>query len=117
MSGDLLALALIVGAANWGFRYLPIRFGLGFGDGAENGGDNGAGTAQGRLARFLAAVGPAAIATLFVASALPFVVAGDWVAPLAGTVGVGAVWVWRRSVVGATLAGAVAYAVAFALMT
>lgn len=113
MSGDLLALALIVGAANWGFRYLPIRFGLGFGDGA----DNGSGTAQGRLARFLAAVGPAAIATLFVASALPFVVAGDWVASLAGTVGVGAVWVWRRSVVGATLAGAVAYAVAFALMT
>lgn len=104
MSGEVLVLALIVGAANWGFRYLPIRFGL------------GAGAEDGLFARFLAAVGPAAIATLFVASALPFAVAGEGIAPLAGTAGVVAVWVWRRSVVLATLAGAVVYAMAFALI-
>lgn len=103
MSWDVLALALIVGAANWGFRTLPIRFGLGAGGGG------------GMLARFLAAVGPAAIATLFVASSLPFLQAGAVLAPLAGTVAVIAVWIWRRSVVLATLAGAVAYAAGFAL--
>lgn len=104
MSGEVLALALIVGAANWAFRTLPIRFGLG--DGAQGG----------WLARFLAAVGPAAIATLFVASALPFVAAESVLAPLVGTAGVVLVWLWRRSVVVATLAGAVAYAAIFALM-
>lgn len=103
MRWEVLVLALVVGAANWGFRYLPIRFGLG--SGAEGG----------VLARFLAAVGPAAIATLFVASALPFVAAGAVLAPVLGTAAVLAVWVWRRSVVLATLAGAVAYAGGFAL--
>lgn len=103
MSWDVLVLALLVGAANWGFRYLPIRFGLG--SGAEGG----------VLARFLAAVGPAAIATLFVASSLPFLQAGTVLAPAMGTAGVIALWFWRRSVVLATLAGAVAYAAGFAL--
>ena len=103
MSGEVLALALIVGAANWGFRYLPIRFGL------------GSGADGGLLSRFLAAVGPAAIATLFVASSLPFVQGGAVLAPVMGTAAVVAVWVWRRSVVGATLAGAAAYAAGFAL--
>ena len=103
MRWEVLVLALAVGAANWGFRYLPIRFGLG--SGAEGG----------MLARFLAAVGPAAIGTLFVASSLPFVQAGAVLAPAAGTAAVVAVWLWRRSVVLATLAGACAYAAGFAL--
>ncbi|PLL12640.1 L-valine transporter subunit YgaH [Tabrizicola sp. TH137] len=103
MSGEVLLLALVVGAANWGFRTLPIRFGLGAGGGG------------GVLARFLAAVGPAAIATLFVASSLPFVQAGAVLAPVAGTGAVVAVWLWRRSVVLATLGGALAYAAGFAL--
>ena len=103
MSGEVLLLALLVGAANWGFRTLPIRFGL------------GGGVEGGLLARFLAAVGPAAIATLFVASSLPFLREGAVLAPLAGTVAVVAVWLWRRSVVLATLAGALAYAAGFAL--
>lgn len=103
MRWEVLALALFVGAANWAFRYLPIRFGLG--SGAEGG----------VLARFLAAVGPAAIATLFVASSLPFVQAGAVLAPSVGTLAVVAVFLWRRSVVLATLAGAVAYAAGSAL--
>ena len=97
MRWEVLVLALVVGAANWGFRYLPIRFGLG--SGAEGG----------VLARFLAAVGPAAIATLFVASALPFVQGGAVLAPAMGTLGVVAVFFWRRSVVLATLGGATAF--------
>jgi hypothetical protein len=107
MRWEVLVLALVVGVANWGFRYLPIRFGFGAG--------SGSGSEGGMLARFLAAVGPAAIGTLFVASALPFLQAGEVVAPILGTAGVVAVWLWRRSVVLATLAGAVAYAAGFAL--
>lgn len=104
MNPDILILALIVGAANWIFRYGPMRL------------DLGARAETGPLARFLSATGPAAIATLVVASVLPM--AGDLALALplvAGTGAVLAVWVWRRSVVLATLAGSLAYGLAFAL--
>ncbi|MCX7289226.1 MAG: AzlD domain-containing protein [Rhodobacterales bacterium] len=101
MNWDLLAVALLAGVANWAFRVLPTMART---DRLAPGG---------RLERFLAATGPAAIATLFVASVLPAVtidVAG--LLPFAiGTLAVCAVWVARRSVVGATLAGAVLHGV------
>lgn len=105
MNPDILILALIVGAANWVFRYGPMRL------------DLGARAGTGPLARFLSATGPAAIATLVVASVLPM--AGDLAlaGPLvAGTMAVLVVWVWRRSVVLATLAGSLAYGLVFALL-
>ncbi|EEW25638.1 AzlD domain-containing protein [Rhodobacter ferrooxidans] len=106
MDGSLLMLALIVGGCNWAFRFLPTKLDL-------------SGQApEGVLARFLAATGPAAIATLFVASVLPMV-SGDWakMAPLgAGVLAVVAVFAWRRSVVQATLAGAAVYGAVFALV-
>jgi branched-subunit amino acid transport protein len=88
MSWELLTVALLAGAANWAFRALPVlahmdRMAVG-----------------GWLGRFLSATGPAAIATLFVASILPV---------LTGTAAVLAAWTARRSVVLATLAGAVAH--------
>jgi hypothetical protein len=98
MSQHILILALMVGIANWVFRYGPTRLSRGAGQGA------------GALARFLSATGPAAIATLVVASTLPMANATQ-VLPL--VMGVGAVvvlWVWRRSVMIATLGGALAYA-------
>ncbi len=102
MRGEVVVLALIVGLANYAFRYGPIRMGW------------GEGQAAGRMARFLAATGPAAIATLVVASVLPMVGAARL--PLvAGIAAVLAVWVWRRSVVLATLAGSLAYGAVFAL--
>lgn len=99
MSWELLTVALLAGAANWAFRALPIlarmdRMAVG-----------------GWLGRFLSATGPAAIATLFVASILP-ALSLDLVRllPVAiGTAAVLATWVARRSVVLATLAGAVAH--------
>lgn len=103
MRGEVVVLALIVGLANYAFRYGPIRMGW------------GAGQATGRMARFLAATGPAAIATLVVASVLPMVGAARL--PLVAGIGaVLAVWVWRRSVVLATLAGSLAYGAVFALV-
>lgn len=106
MGGDLVALALIVGGCNWAFRFLPTRL------------DISAQAPNGAWARFLAATGPAAIATLAVASLLPMVSAGlAELGPLVvGVAGVVAVFGWRRSVVQATLAGSALYGVVFALV-
>ena len=73
----------------------------------------------GIAARFLAATGPAAIATLFVASVLPqfWPVPRDLVPLAAGVLAtVGGFWP-RRSVVAGTLVGAAGYAAAFWLIT
>jgi len=98
MRGDLIALAAMVGACTYAFRYLPLRMPLG--------------QAEGWLARMLAATGPSAVAALVVASVLPMVQAGPVWPLVAGGAAVLAVYLTRRSVVLATLAGPVAYAAA-----
>jgi branched-subunit amino acid transport protein len=106
MNWELLTVALLAGAANWAFRALPIlarmdRMAVG-----------------GWLGRFLSSTGPAAIATLFVASILPALTPDvARLAPvLTGTVAVLATWIARRSVVLSTLAGAVAHGLTVWLM-
>ena len=103
MRAEVLALILAVGAATWGFRYLPFRL------------DLAALTAGGRLVRMLAATGPAAIAALLAVSVLPLLAGAEQAAFWAGTGAVTGLWFWRRSVVLATLGGAVVYGVVFAL--
>ncbi len=97
MRSDILLLALMVGACNWAFRYVPTRM------------DVSAMPRDGWLARFLAATGPSAIATLFVASVMPWLQAGVPVPMIVGTAAVIAVFWLRRSVLAATLAGSAAY--------
>lgn len=97
MRAEILTLALIVGTFTWAFRFLPTRA------------DLSAMPKGGPLARFLAATGPAAIATLFTASALPYLQGGLPVPLLCGTVAVLACYAASRSVVGATMAGSAAY--------
>ncbi|MBW6506628.1 MAG: AzlD domain-containing protein, partial [Rhodobacteraceae bacterium] len=106
MKAELVTLALIVGGFNWAFRYLPTRL------------DMSARAPGGAWARFLAATGPAAIATLTVAALLPMLAPRlAATGPLvAGVAGVLAVFFWRRSVVLATLAGAASYGAAYALV-
>ncbi|NJM83279.1 MAG: hypothetical protein HC844_13025 [Tabrizicola sp.] len=107
MKTELLLLALAVGAANWAFRVLPVLM------------------MRGRLRpgslveRFLAATGPAAIATLFVAAVLPSLlpVPRDVVAMAAGTVTVVALFWMTRSVAAATLAGSMAFGAAVFLLS
>jgi branched-subunit amino acid transport protein len=106
MRSEVLILALIVGACTWAFRYLPLRA------------DLRDLPPDGPWARFLGATGPAAIATLFVAEVMPLLRP-----PLTGLVPLGmgvaavvAVFVWRKSAVLATLAGSLAYGIAFALL-
>ena len=105
MRAEILTLALIVGAFTWAFRFFPLRV------------DLSAMPQDGWLSRFLAATGPAAIATLFTASALPMVQGGAPVPLMAGVAAVLAVFGLTRSVVGATLAGSAGYALAFAALT
>ncbi|MFM7445049.1 MAG: AzlD domain-containing protein [Tabrizicola sp.] len=99
MNADLLTVALLAGAANWAFRALPVM----------TRSDRMA--TSGWLERFLSATGPAAIATLFVAGILP-ALSPDLRAlmpVIAGTLAVLGVYATRRSVVLATLAGALAH--------
>jgi branched-subunit amino acid transport protein len=99
MNWELLTVALMAGAANWAFRVLPT---LARTDRLAPGG---------WLERFLSATGPAAIATLFVAAVLPEL-STDLAAllpVLTGTLAVLAVFAPSRSVVAATLAGAVTH--------
>lgn len=99
MNWELLTVALLAGAANWAFRALPVitrsdRMAVG-----------------GWLERFLSATGPAAIGTLFVAAILPALSADlrALVPVIMGTLAVLAAYAARRSVVLATLAGALAH--------
>ncbi len=92
---EILALALIVGACTWAFRFFPTKADL---SGIKP---------DGVLARFLASTGPAAIATLFVASLLPMMKGGVPLPLVIGTGSVLAVYAAMRSVVMATLAGSV----------
>lgn len=100
---EILTLALIVGAFTWGFRFLPIRANL------------LARAEGGRFGRFLAATGPAAIATLFTASILPMTQSGLSVPLAAGVMAVLLAYWARPSVIGATMAGALAYGILSAI--
>lgn len=106
MRVEVVEIALIAGLATWAMRVLPLRA------------DPGRLAAGGLLARILGALGPSAIAALFVSEALP-----DLTRPLAaqgplaaGILGTILAFVLSRSVVGATLAGAAAYGLAMALL-
>lgn len=106
MNTDLLIVALLAGLANYAFRVLPTRMG------------SAALPQTGPLARFLAATGPAAIATLFVASILPALslLPRDMATLAIGTASVVGVYLASRSVVAATLAGSVAYGLAISAL-
>ena len=103
MNADLVILALLAGAANWAFRALPVLL---MKREARPGGV---------AARFLASTGPAAIATLFVASVLPqlWPVPRDLWPLAAGVAATVLAFLPRRSVVAGTLCGAAGYAAAF----
>ncbi len=103
MNLDLVILALMAGAANWAFRALPVIL---MRREARPGG---------MAARFLASTGPAAIATLFVASVLPqlWPVPRDLLPLAAGVAATVLAFLPRRSVVAGTLCGAAGYAAAF----
>ena len=102
MRVELIILSVVVGLATWAFRFVPTKLPL-----------SRAGT-DGPLQRFLAATGPAAIATLFTASVLPMISPeiGKDMPLVLGTLAVLGVYALRPSVVLPTLAGALAFGLA-----
>jgi len=101
---EILELAAAVGLCNWAFRFFPTRA------------DLSSLKPDSLVARFLAGTGPAAIATLFVASALPMLRGADMAGQVTLAIGTAAViglFRLTHSVVIATLGGSAAYAIAF----
>jgi len=97
MRTEVIVLALITGAFTWGFRYFPLRM------------DLSRLKPDSLLGRFLAATGPAAIGTLFVAEVMPYLKGADQIPLCAGVLGVIGVYAASRSAVMATLAGSLAF--------
>ncbi|MCD7058707.1 AzlD domain-containing protein [Pelagibacterium xiamenense] len=106
MNADLVIITLIVGIGTWVFRVLPTKI------------DLTAGRPGGPVSRFLAATGPAAIAALFAVSFLPMLEPDMTVlAPVAiGIAATVAGFAFRRDVALATVFGAIAYGLAYALI-
>lgn len=100
-------MAVLTGAATWVFRALPTML------------MRSEPKPGGLLARFLAATGPAAIATLFVASILPQLmpVPRDVLPLVAGVAATVAAFLPRLSVIVATVTGAVVYGAVFAVLS
>lgn len=107
MRGELVIVALLVGLGTWLFRFLPLRLS-----------SQARSAREGWLERFFQSTGPAAIATLLVASLLPsLTTAPDRMLQIAfGCVATVTAYRITRSVALATLAGAAIYGVAFKLM-
>lgn len=105
MRTELVLVALIVGLGTWLFRFLPTRLG------------GRPGLRSPRLTAAMESIGPAAIATLFIASVLPGLApgAGGRALILIGCAATLLAFRIRRNIVLATMAGTVAYGVAFAL--
>jgi len=101
---EILALMGCVGLCVWAFRVLPMRL------------DLARMPANGAQARFFAATGVAAIATLFVASMLPELAKGRVLPAGLGSAAVLLVYWPSKSVVLSTLAGAAVYGAVFAVL-
>ena len=100
MRGEIVVLAMAVGVCIWALRVLPLGL------------DLRRMSAHGRLARFFAATGVAAIASLFAAGMIPSLQAAPF-ATVIGCFGVIGTYAVTRSTVAATLLGSVIYGIAF----
>jgi len=106
MRTELVIVAIIVGLGTWLFRFLPTRL------------RDASGARSPRLTRAMESIGPAAIVTLLIASILPELGPGAEHRPLIliGCATTTLAFLLKRNVVLATMAGTVAYGVAFAML-
>ena len=104
MSWEVFIVVLLAALGTWALRYVPILLSRG---------------QPGKTwSRFLSATGPAAIAALTVASFLPELSLdlAQLIPVLVGTAAVVLGFLWRRDIAIATIGGAIAYGIAFALI-
>ncbi|QWA12188.1 L-valine transporter subunit YgaH [Sodalis ligni] len=107
MSHTVIIIGLVVGLANYLFRYLPLRLGSGAGKGEHY---------PGRwIGRILDGIGIASICALLVVSSVPDVLRDTHklVPTLAGFTVLIALFYRTRSIIIATLAGALCYGLVF----
>ncbi|MDF1896766.1 L-valine transporter subunit YgaH [Rahnella contaminans] len=109
MSTNVILVCLLVGAVNYLFRYLPLRMGARQKSGTLK---------SGPLSRVLDSIGIASICALLVVSSTPEILRDQQklLPSLAGFV-VLAIIFWRtKSIIMATLSGALVYGLAFKVM-
>ncbi|WP_213992669.1 L-valine transporter subunit YgaH [Sodalis sp. dw_96] len=110
MSHTIIVIGLVVGLANYLFRYLPLRLGEGAGKREHH---------PGRwIGRILDGIGIASICALLVVSSVPDVLRDSHklVPTLCGFALLIALFYKTRSIVLATLAGALCYGLVFKLL-
>ncbi len=100
MRAEIVLLAASVGVCIWALRVLPLGL------------DMRRFPVQGRWARFFAATGVAAIASLYAAGMIPSLQTAP-LATVAGCLGVIGTYAISRSTVAATLIGSLIYGIAF----
>lgn len=103
MRSEIVLLAASVGACIWALRVLPLGL------------DMQRFSTQGRWARFFAATGVAAIASLFAAGMIPSLQSAP-VATVVGCLGVVGAYAASGSTVAATLVGSLIYGIAFSYL-
>lgn len=106
MNYALMITAIIVGIGTWAFRFIPLKLQI---FKAEK---------DGPLNAFFSSTGPAAIATLFVASLLPIVgvETRENIALVLGCIAVVAAFFWKKDVAVSTILGAIVYGVVYAII-
>ncbi|HEY0210126.1 L-valine transporter subunit YgaH [Acerihabitans sp.] len=109
MNTSVIIIGLVVGAANYLFRYLPLRLGAG---------RRPAGAAGAWAGRLLDGIGLASICALLVVSSVPEVLRepGKLVPTLAGFLVLIICFYRTRSIVLATLGGALCFGLVFKLL-
>ncbi|TDS88819.1 branched-subunit amino acid transport protein AzlD [Rahnella sp. BIGb0236] len=108
MSTDVILVCLLVGTVNYLFRYLPLRLGA----------RQKSGLKSGPLSRVLDSIGIASICALLVVSSTPEILRDPQklLPSLAGFVVLALIF-WRtKSIIIATLTGAVVYGLVFKVM-
>ena len=108
MSTDVILVCLLVGTVNYLFRYLPLRLGSRQKSGLKNG----------PLSRVLDSIGIASICALLVVSGAPDVMRDPQrlLPSLAGFVLLTLIFWATKSIIIATLTGAVTYGLVFKVM-
>ena len=106
MNSTVIVIGLVVGAANYSFRYIPLRFGRM---------PKQTNTTGNWVARILDGIGIASICSLLVVSSIPAVMhdSGKLLPTLVGFAVLAICYYQSRSIVLATLAGALSFGLVY----
>ncbi|ANI31099.1 L-valine exporter [Yersinia entomophaga] len=109
MNTDVIVIGVVVGLVNYLFRYLPLRLGPA---------RKQAGLQRGKISLLLDSIGIASICALLVVSSVPEIVrdAHKLIPTLVGFIVICAYFYKTKSIIFATLFGALSYGITFKLL-